>query len=692
MSSAQLIKLLALGFIFLLIVSSTLRSQSLLAKALAEGGSQSDQLRDDIPLLQQTIRGNPRNINAWKSLCEAYAKNNQLDSAQITAEKSMRYLPDNRALISFYAELFWNHDAYESAAKWFERLYRLEPSDVNKNFLVLSYRNAGAQEYKAKQWKKAASLFGQSLQHDSTQQDLYPALASALAQVKEYDKALRVVEEGLRRFPGKKELRHIQQYILIQKKDYRSLEIVYKEYLREHPEDLDAGLGIAQVYLALGKGTEAQLQFQKLRKQFPGDPKVYHAEAEYWHNLLRFDKEREIFRELFHWHPDADTLSLKIAATFEEEKKWDSARASYKGFLEKHPHDLGVLFSLASTYENESMFDSALTVYERILSDHPTNALAARRAGDAAKQVNQKEKALVFYENWAQLEPQSPDPFIAQAEIWESLGDTAKAIQAYKTAEQYGGSSKSAHRLFTIFLRKPPSDSATQSGSVGGLEEAKRYQVIALRRAVDEIAKKEKIIAATLSEDSAKGIANFRKASAAGESLREPRTIALDVAEHWIPSRRDSTLVQELTSLLREYPNAPLLVELLATIAMEKEDWVQARSLYERLLQTEPRSVKGHLYLGKIYEISGALKSALQLYEQAVELSLENEGDEDTSSAFRAAIRIAEKIDQLPALAERWAQLHRVHKKHKVLKQNLIEVLHKLGRIDEARKLVDEKY
>ncbi|MGC8897118.1 MAG: tetratricopeptide repeat protein [Bacteroidota bacterium] len=692
MSSAQLIKLLALGFISLLVISSTLRSQSLFVKALAEGGSQSDQLKEAIPLLQQTIRGNPRNVNAWKSLCEAYARNNQLDSAQVTAERSIRYFPNNRVLISFYAELFWNYDSYESAAKWFERLYRLEPSDVNKNFLVLSYRNAGAQEYKAKQWKKAASLFGRSLQHDSTQQDLYPALASALAQAKEYDKALRVVKEGLRRYPAKKELRHIQQYILIQKKDYRSLEIVYRDYLREHPEDLDAGLDLAQVYLTLGKGTEAQLQFQKLRKQFPGNPKVYRAEAEYWHNVLRFDKEREVYRELFRYHPDADTLSLKIAATFEEEKRWDSARASYKTFLEKHPYDLRALFSLASTYENESMFDSALTVYENILHDHPTNTRAAKRAGDAAKQINQKRKALAFYEHWAQLEPQSPEPFTAQGETWESLGDTAKAIQAYKTAEQYGGNSRSAHRLFTLYLRKPPLDGVARDRSVSRLEEARHYQVIALRRAVDEIAKKEKIIAATLSEDSAKGIANFQKASAAVESLREPRRIALDVAEHWIPNKLDSTLVQELTSLLREYPNAPLLTELLATIAMEKEDWVQARSLYERLLQTEPRSIKAHLSLGKIYEISGALKSALKLYEQAVELSLESEGDENSSSAFRATIRVAEKIDRLSTVAERWAQLHRIHKKHEVLKQNLIEVLHKLGRTDEARKLVDEKY
>jgi len=65
--------------------------------------------------------------------------------------------------------------------------------------------------------------------------------------------------------------------------------------------------------------------------------------------------------------------------------------------------------------------------------------------------------------------------------------------------------------------------------------------------------------------------------------------------------------------------------------------------------------------------------------------------DEGTSNAYRAAIKVAEEINKLDLLANRWKQLHTIYKDDGQLTQNLIEVLHKLGMMDEARKLAEEK-
>jgi tetratricopeptide (TPR) repeat protein len=639
-----------------------------------------EQYTDAISLFNKVIMDNPWNFEAWKGICESYSMCGQIDSAQLMAKKSMSYFRGNEELVKFYSNLFWNFEAYEYSAYWYDIVYKMEPSELNRAILVLSYKYSGIDAYKSGQWEKSALYFESALKYDSTQQDLYQIVASAWIQIKEYKKALDVINNGFKIFPGDKNLKQIQKYVLFQQKDYQTLVEIYEQNAREHPDNLDAGLELAQLYLALGRGTETQLEYQRLKEKFPGNPKLYNAIAEYWRNLLMFDKERETYLELLRYHPDADSIYLKIAETYSNENKWSNARSSYKTYLEKHPGDLTALSLVAISYEKEAAYDSALVLYEEMVKNYPSNADIFRRAGNTAMIIGKADTALEYYRRWCEINPKDPEAWTAQGLAFEKLGNTANARHAYEQAENLKGNSISAFRL-SLILRETDE-----------IDIARRLQFLALRRAIDELARKEQRISAILSQDTTIGITELRKVSSETESLRKSRNTIFDIVDHWFPNRTDPELESELNKLLREYPNAPVLLEILADISMEKGDRINANSLYEKLLRQEPSSSKGHLILGEIKEANGELDTALKFYMQAVEINLSQKNmDEGTSNAYRAAIKVAEEINKLDLLANRWKQLHTIYKDDGQLTQNLIEVLHKLGMMDEARKLAEEK-
>jgi len=639
-----------------------------------------EQYTDAISLFNKVIMDNPWNFEAWKGICESYSMCGQIDSAQLMAKKSMSYFRGNEELVKFYSNLFWSFEAYEYSAYWYDIVYKMEPSELNRAILVLSYKYSGIDAYKSGQWEKSALYFESALKYDSTQQDLYQIVASAWIQIKEYKKALDVINNGFKIFPGDKNLKQIQKYVLFQQKDYQTLVEIYEQNAREHPDNLDAGLELAQLYLALGKGTETQLEFQRLKEKFQGNPKLYNAIAEYWRNLLMFDKERETYLELLRYHPDADSIYLKIAETYSNENKWSNARSSYRAYLEKHPGDLTALSLVAISYEKEAAYDSALVIYGEIVKNYPSNADIFRRAGNTAMIIGKADTALEYYRRWCEINPKDPEAWTAQGLAFEKLGNTANARHAYEQAENLKGNSISAFRL-SLILRETDE-----------IDIARRLQFLALRRAIDELARKEQRISAILSQDTTIGITELRKVSSETESLRKSRNTIFDIVDHWFPNRTDPELESELNKLLREYPNAPVLLEILADISMEKGDRTNANSLYEKLLRQEPSSIKGHLMLGEIKEANGELDTALKFYMQAVEINLSQKNmDEGTSNAYRAAIKVAEEINKLNLLANRWKQLHTIYKDDVQLTQNLIEVLHKLGMMDEARKLAEEK-
>jgi tetratricopeptide (TPR) repeat protein len=248
------------------------------------------------------------------------------------------------------------------------------------------------------------------------------------------------------------------------------------------------------------------------------------------------------------------------------------------------------------------------------------------------------------------------------------MGRIGEAEDKYLKAESWGGSGFTAFRLCVL---------NREAGETG---EAARFQRLALKRQVMEIQDAEKALGAAAQAESGRlpfG-APSDSLSAKADSIKGMRGLLRALMAGWMPSDRDTSLLNALLELRNGLPSAPVVHELLAGAYLSRGNFQQALASYVKLLSINPLSLEGQQGQALCYEKLGQADSAFFVLERIVEM---NPSD---SRAYGPAVRGAEKAGKLPFLASRWEQLLRADKSRHELKKNLIFVWNRLGRNDKV--------
>jgi tetratricopeptide (TPR) repeat protein len=415
------------------------------------------------------------------------------------------------------------------------------------------------------------------------------------------------------------------------------LEEAYNRFVKSNPAEVDAALTLSRIRQARGRHTAALKDLENLKKDFPGDIRVYEAMTESQNRLDKPAEERATYYEMLSRFPGADSL----------------------------------YFPVAETFERESMPDSALSAYRLILSKRPEAAYALARTAGLYEARNALDSALVYYKRWAEAVPESPAPLAGQGRVLEALKQPVEALVKYAKAESLGGNAETAQRLF--FMHK----------ARGNIKAAKAVQEKALFRLVSEIINGEKALAASLPQGPGL-LARLGHKPEGEKALWNSRDVLLRLTRGWIPSAADPALDTAINRLLDEHPQAAIVMELLARQAARRRAWDEAAAHYEALLSISPGFLEGQKGLAKVYEKQGRLDEALAARTRIVEMDLSN------ADAYGSAVRLAEKLGALEPLAARWEALGRAYPYEPELKRNLIMVWNKLGRNDKVAGLLKE--
>ena len=626
-----------------------------------------------IPELKKSVEQNPYNITSWKALTEAYLSMEKPDSAAHIALSSEQYFPNDKILSAFYADLFWKASLYTEAAVWIEKLYSLNPSEHMHTLLINAYHNAGIKKAQASDWKQASQYFQNALELDPATKERYSPAALACTKVGDYERALEIINQGSERFGKYKQLLEIQKYIYFHRKDYKSLEQVLKNYIEKNPDDIDARLDLNRVRNVLGKPGEALVDLKKMKQQFPENMQIYGELSSLHKKFGEFAMQRQTYIDMLNQYQDADSLYLKIAHTYENEQNWTKARKYYNQYGEKYPESTNCMLLIANTFLKESKLDSALTIYRTVIKKEPKNVNTLEQAGKTAAEIHCYPEALDYFRSWSAESPEDPLPLIAQAKVLQKIGRRHEAMQKYEDAEKIKGNAFSAFQLFLI------------NKELGNLDMAKHFQSIVLRRAIVEIAAKEKVLKSSVSTTpffSQYGV-NIEDYTKRTDEIAHLQDIFNNTVDNWIPDQSNDSPENQLKVLLEEYPGAPTILKILAEMYFEQDNFSQAEMFYKKFLSMNPRSIEGQRGLARVYEQTGNDKTAFLIYMRIVELDLTNQ------ESYQGAIRFAEETGNLNQLARRWDQLHRANKNNKMLKDHLILVWNKLGRNDKVRDIID---
>ncbi|MBN2104127.1 tetratricopeptide repeat protein [bacterium] len=379
------------------------------------------------------------------------------------------------------------------------------------------------------------------------------------------------------------------------------------------------------------------------------------------------ETDREYYLKQLKRFPESESLHLKVAATYLMQSRFSEARIYYQEVLRMHPENMQASRLLSTTYEYEAKFDSALMIIAPLAMNQPDNNALQFKAADLAEQIFDYGKAEFFYKRWKNLDPKSPWPSSCLGQVFEKTGQSDSAMAAYLQAEENGGTTRSAYKLF-IDARKHADTSLTR-----------QFQEKALKRAVFEISISESMMQLS----SEYGSTNPVPGTVEIKNVDELKKMLRSVVLNWFPSAASESLKTLILNLLESHPDAPLLLEQLALVYKNQKRWDRAIQVYERFLALNPRSMIGLKNLGSIYEEQEQWTKAFQIYQKGLNLDIKS------PEFYPLVIRTADHTDQLEALSNRWARLVQAHQNNDLLKHNLIAVYYQLGQNDKAQALIN---
>src|SRR6266571_8181315 len=327
-------------------------------KEVADYYASTQQIREAIPLYLRLLELEPNDTNAREKLATGFVLTNQRDKAVEMLEEIIKEHPEKYQTYDLLAQVL------DDEARSLQRANRLE-------------------EAKAK-FAKVAANYEQSLLINPNHPSTYLHLAELLlGPSRDADRAVKLLMEARRRFPGAPEIVYYLAIAQREAKQSQQSVATFEEALHEAQLDEDNDFLNAKFYFNYGAGAEQAGLYDKaadlLRKSITLDP-ANSAEACNYLGYMWADHNMNL----------------------------DEAEAMIKRALESQPNNASYLDSLGWVEFRKGKFDQALTDLLRaakaVERDDP---VVFEHIGDTYLKLNRTAEALEAWRKALALDPKN---------------------------------------------------------------------------------------------------------------------------------------------------------------------------------------------------------------------------------------------------------------------------------------------
>jgi tetratricopeptide (TPR) repeat protein len=342
----------------------------------------------------------------------------------------------------------------------------------------------------------AIELFQRALSVNPNYREALVGLAEAYYALEEYATALRYAQRARELGPRSTPLKNLEGRIRLARGDVENARQLFREVLREEPNNLEARLGMSQLALAQGNSAEAARELERLLRRSPDNRRallaltlIYQnrgdaaAAQRYLRQALRFHSENpqvqllageyryargEYEEARFHaetaltLRPDYTDARVLLAETLLETGDTYGAEVQLQQAAENAPENPRVWYTLGHVLQEQGKTDEALRALQRGASIAPgeerlTLAIegvaqelpleddrrepVAReylQRGRELVQRNLLSQAQVLFRSGLRLDPYSRELRLALADIYELRGYRARYLQELEVLRELG--------------------------------------------------------------------------------------------------------------------------------------------------------------------------------------------------------------------------------------------------------------
>lgn len=536
-------------------------------------------------------------------------------------------------------------------------------SETIKRYLGQLYQQEAIQAFDGEDYDNTIFCYEAARKFSPETLSIHNNLAYALLQQENFDEAEEAIDFGLQYFPDAENLLMMKAQIYDNKEDYDKMAEVLGELYRIDSENIDRAVLYGKSLLNANQAQKANLFFQEKIKEYPKERALYRALIDI--NRQRFNQSGllQVLNLKKNQFPDDLELQEEYGLELITAGKYHDANVFFDSLATEHQDpEYAQLASHAFLYSEE--YEQAEREYRKQLTRWPNHpellaefSLVLIKNDNFAEAKEVMSKYLRDYEN--------EKIRLQYAKLIEDLAEREKTVKPLENTDYEG----QANWLVA--------------------KDIKVTDIDFFKKTLNSLIKLYNIRQEEVQEEAQFGLSQFRApnppllqvATELDEISNQLQDILVYIQNHL--SFDDAVEVLEVT--LDDYPSSSILYHHKGVLYFKNDNPERALTNLQRAAELQSNNQETHLYLGHIYSSMNDYEQASLFYERVLSIS------DQHAEAYKSLIRLNQQHEELDSLCNRWLQRFKNENNNMVLKNYLIEALHRANRFEEAAELINQQ-
>ena len=455
-------------------------------------------------------------------------------------------------------------------------------------------------------------------------------------------------------------------------RDFQTATRLYKELLRNEPDNLEYLSTIGSIYVKSNEDEKALPYYQRIIELFPHSVSAMNGIGAIYRRLKRYDESIEILQRALNENKDVANVYYTLGFTYREMGLYDEAIECFENVIDENANDVLAYNHLGSIYSAKGDFQRAIDIFKHGLQIDQNHPILNYNIAHCFESLEQYPDAIRSYETALKTKPVWNDAIRDFSNLLLTCNKTKEAQNiVQRSLGLYPNDANMLCILGKIFLTQfdfdsaektfkkakdiNPKDVAILSGFAEALEKGEKNQeaLDTLEEALNmepENLDLLKQYAGTLL--SAKDYDEaFRKIDTLYKN-NEDDVQVLDLYGQYYACMDDDESTNYYHEKIKQVDKS-YKQYLLSTAKRYSQigNKSKAESFAKTYIQNFEDDPAGYNALGKVYASSGDYDNAIISYTKGLELLKDNVlADREISELMKK--RIIKKMDEIPTFSE----------------------------------------
>lgn len=455
-------------------------------------------------------------------------------------------------------------------------------------------------------------------------------------------------------------------------RDFQTATRLYKELLRNEPDNLEYLSTIGSIYVKSNEDEKALPYYQRIIELFPHSVSAMNGIGAIYRRLKRYDESIEILQRALNENKDVANVYYTLGFTYREMGLYDEAIECFENVIDENANDVLAYNHLGSIYSAKGDFQRAIEIFKHGLQIDQNHPILNYNIAHCFESLEQYPDAIRSYETALKTKPVWNDAIRDFSNLLLTCNKTKEAQNiVQRSLRLYPNDANMLCILGKIFLTQfdfdsaektfkkakdiNPKDVAILSGFAEALEKSEKNQ-----EALDTL--EEALNMEPENLDLLKQYAGtLLSAKDYDEAFRKIDTLykdneydvqVLDLYGQYYACMDDDESTNYYHEKIKQVDKS-YKQYLLSTAKRYSQigNKSKAESFAKTYIQNFEDDPAGYNALGKVYASSGDYDNAIVSYTKGLELLKDNVlADRQISELMKK--RIIKKMDEIPTFSE----------------------------------------